>query len=54
METFRLDILNPKVKSLLKDLADLNLIRIKKDNTKFELIRLLVRLRINSDYALSP
>ena len=31
METIRVDILNPKAKSLLKDLADLDLIRIKKD-----------------------
>jgi hypothetical protein len=30
METIRLDIVNPKAKSLLKGLADLNLIRIKK------------------------
>lgn len=27
METFQIDILNPKAKKLLKDLADLNLIK---------------------------
>ncbi len=30
METIQIDILNPKAKKLLKDLADLNLIKIKK------------------------
>lgn len=31
MESIRIDILNPKAKKLLKDLADLELIRISKD-----------------------
>lgn len=31
MESIRIDILNPKAKKLLKDLADLDLIRINKD-----------------------
>ena len=53
METVRIDILNPKAKSLLKDLADLKLIRIKKDKEKSEFKELLDRLRINSDDALS-
>jgi hypothetical protein len=53
METIRIDILNPKAKSLLKDLADLNLIRIKKENTKSDFKDLIERLRINSDDALS-
>ena len=30
METLRIDILNPKAKKLLKDLADLELIKIRK------------------------
>jgi hypothetical protein len=51
METIRIDILNPKAKSLLKDLADLNLIRIKKDKVKSEFKELLEKLRINSDNA---
>ena len=48
METIRIDILNPKAKSLLKGLADLNLIRIKREKLKSEFIELLDRLRINS------
>lgn len=34
METIRINILNPKAKSLRKDLADLDLIRIKKEKVK--------------------
>lgn len=37
--------MNPKAKSLLKGLADLNLIRIKKD--KPELQKILSELRVN-------
>lgn len=33
MESLRIDILNPKVKKLLKDLADLNLISIKESQS---------------------
>jgi hypothetical protein len=51
METVRIDILNPKAKSLLKNLADLDLIRIKKDKSKSELKDLIERFRINSDDA---
>jgi hypothetical protein len=51
METIRVDILNPKAKSLLKDLADLDLIRIKKDKIKSEFKELLDKLRTNSDDA---
>lgn len=51
METIRIDILNPKVKSLLKDLADLDLIRIKKDKEKSEFKELLDRFRIDSEEA---
>ena len=49
METLRIDILNPKVKALLKDLANLNLIRIKKDKIKSEFTELLEEFRSNSD-----
>lgn len=36
MESLRIDILNPKAKKLLKNLADLNLIKINKsDNSNF-------------------
>jgi hypothetical protein len=51
METFRIEILNPKAKSLLKDLADLDLIRIKKEKVKSEVQELLEKLRINADNA---
>ena len=49
METVRIDILNPKAKSLLKDLADLDLIRIKKEKIKSEFKELLDKFRINSE-----
>lgn len=49
METIRIDILNPKAKPLLKDLADLDLIRIKKDKVKSEFKELLDKFRIDSD-----
>jgi len=49
METLRIEILNPKAKSLLKDLADLDLIRIKKDNIKSEFEELLNKLRYDSE-----
>jgi len=51
METVRIDILNPKAKSLLKDLADLDLIRIKKDKVKSEFKDLLDKFRQHSDEA---
>jgi hypothetical protein len=46
METLRIDILNPKAKSLLKDLADLDLIRIKKVKSEFQ--DLMEKLRSQS------
>jgi len=51
MESVRIDILNPKAKSILKNLADLDLIRIKKDKGKSEFKELLDKLRIHSDEA---
>jgi hypothetical protein len=51
METVRIDILNPKAKSLLKNLADLNLIRIEKVKPKSEFKDLLKKFRTNSDNA---
>jgi len=47
METIKVDILNPKAKTILKNLADLNLIRIKSTKIKSELKDLLARLRIS-------
>jgi len=49
MESIRIEILNPKAKSLIKNLADMDLIRIKKEKTKSEFSDLLVRLRRNSE-----
>ena len=46
METIRIDILNPKAKNLLKDLAELNLIKIKKEK-KSDFSNLLKKLRLN-------
>ena len=51
METFRIDIINHKAKSILNDLADLELIRIKKEEGKSEFKELLDKLRVNSDEA---
>lgn len=48
METLQIDILNPKAKKLLKDLADLNLIRINKTKKKSEFSLLLQKLRAKS------
>jgi hypothetical protein len=53
METFRIDILNPKVKNLLKDLADLNLIKINKEKKKSDFSTLLKKLRTKSKDELS-
>ena len=47
METLLIDIINPKAKAILKDLADLKLIKIKKEKRKTELVQLLDKLRIN-------
>jgi len=52
METFQIDILNPKAKKLLKDLADLNLIKIRRSN-KSDFSKLLSRFRSKSTESLS-
>ena len=49
METIKVDILNPKAKTILKNMADLNLIRIKSTKIKSELKDLLARLRRSQD-----
>ncbi|SDD86880.1 hypothetical protein SAMN04488104_10884 [Algoriphagus faecimaris] len=51
METIRIDILNPKAKALLKDLANLDLIRIKKDNSENAFTEVLKKIRSKSDEA---
>lgn len=51
METIRIEILNPKAKSILKGLADLNLISIKKEKKQSEFLDLLTKLRSNEEFA---
>ena len=51
METIRIEIINPKAKSLIKSLADMDLIRIRKGKIKSEFTDLLERLRAKSDNA---
>ena len=48
METIQIDILNPKAKKLLRNLADLNLIKINKAKNKSDFSALLQKLRANS------
>jgi transcription initiation factor IIE alpha subunit len=46
METIKIEILNPRAKRLLQDLAALNLIRFKdSEDSKTEFKNLLIRLR---------
>ena len=49
METVIIDILHPKAKRLLKDLADMDLIRIKDEGTQTELQAILARLRTKAN-----
>lgn len=49
METLQIEILNPKAKSILKSLADLKLINIKKEKKQSEFITLLEKLRANAE-----
>jgi len=52
MESLRIEIVNPKAKRLLKDLADLNLITISESfDPKVEFKEVLSKLRSNSDTA---
>lgn len=51
METIQIDILNPKAKKLLKDLADLNLIKIQRTK-KTDLSKILLSLRSEGDNAI--
>ncbi len=53
METIRIDIINPKAKKLLKDLADLNLIKINKGKYKSDFSTLLKKIRAKSNDELS-
>lgn len=49
METLNIEIINPKAKQLLKSLADLNLIKIKKEKAKSDFTELLMKLRSQSE-----
>lgn len=49
METIRIDILNPKAKALLKDLANLDLIRIRKETSGGDFSELLGKFRSKAD-----
>ncbi|NOX46642.1 MAG: hypothetical protein GXO89_06660 [Chlorobi bacterium] len=51
METIKIEILNPKAKSILDGLADLKLISIKKEQKQSDFMSLLNDLRKNSDTA---
>jgi hypothetical protein len=52
METVTVEIVNPKAKRLLKDLADLNLITVGKSiDSKLEFKKLLSSLRSKSETA---
>ena len=51
METLKVEILNPKAKNILKGLADLNLINIKRERKKSDFTQLLAKLRKQSDTA---
>jgi hypothetical protein len=51
METIKIDILNPKAKALLKDLANLDLIRIRKETSDSDFSELLKKFRSKADKA---
>ncbi len=51
MESLRIEIINPKAKQLLKSLADLKLIRIKKEQSKSDFSELLKKFRSQSEEA---
>lgn len=49
MESLRIEIVNPKAKSIIKNLADMDLIRIKKEKLKNDFAELLAKFRKNAD-----
>ena len=51
MESLRIEIINPKAKRLLKNLADMELIKIKKETVKSDFSELLDKLRSQSEIA---
>lgn len=53
METINIDILNPKAKKLLKDLADLDLIKINREIKRTDFSDLLKKIRNKSNDEIS-
>jgi hypothetical protein len=53
METVQIDILNPKAKKLLKNLADLNLIKIIKSKKKSDFSEFLNKIRADQKEEIS-
>jgi len=51
MESLRIEIINPKAKRLLKNLADMELIKIKKETVKSDFSEILDKLRSQSENA---
>lgn len=49
MESIIIEIINPKAKRLIKNLAEMDLIRIKKKKSGNEFSELLLKLRKHSD-----
>jgi hypothetical protein len=49
MESLRIEIIHPKARRLINSLADMNLIRIRKDKTPPGFKDLLISLRKHSD-----
>lgn len=51
MESLKIEIVNPKAKRLINNLADMDFIRIKKEKVNSDFIELLSKLRKHSDNA---
>ncbi len=51
METLSIELLNPKAINILNGLADLDLIKIRDEQTKTDFTKLLTKLRKHSDTA---
>ena len=51
MESIKVEIINPKAKRLLKNLADIGLIKITEENTNTYLSEILDKLRSKSENA---
>lgn len=49
MESLKIEIINPKAKKLLRNLADMNLIKIRKEKEDNEFKEILEKLRAKSD-----